>query len=115
MKAKLDEGDDEGSGDDENSGDDEEEDSSDGSDIELVSGKVKPKVKPVASAVRKGHPNVAASHGAQKNLKRKLQVIEEESSDDETGESVCCIRILCWILKLIDRSLRHDIRDQRQS
>ena len=105
MKAKLEEGDDE------RSGDNEEEDSSDGSNIELVGGKV----KPVASAVRKGHPNVAASHGAQKNLKRKLQVIEEESSDDETGESVCCIRILCWILKLIDRSLRHDIRDQRQS
>ena len=100
MKAKLDEGDNEDSGDNENSGDDEnsgdeEEDSSDGSDIELVVGKV----KHVASAGRKGHPNVAASHGVQK--KRKLQDIEEESSDDEIGESVCCIRFLCWILKFL--------------
>jgi hypothetical protein len=91
---ELVEGSDKGSGDDQDSspsGDSDNEDSGDGSDsdIELIEGKV----KPVALATRKGLPKVAASDGAQR--KRKLQVIEEESSDDESGESIYCIRFLC--------------------
>ena len=64
------------------------------SPIELVDGRI----KTATLVTEKELPKVAA----QNLKKRKLQVIEEESSDEETGESICCgIRFVCWILKLI--------------
>ena len=97
-----DSGNNEGSGNDEDSGNADSEDSGDESDIELVDGMI----KTATSATQKELPKVAA----QNLKKRKLQVIEKESSDEETGESICCgIRFVCWILKLIGRNLRHDI------
>lgn len=84
-------GDDEDSGDsdDKGSGDSDDKDSGDGSDseIELIDGEIK-----LTSATQKG--KVAASHGAQRKQKLPMQVIDEESSDDESGESVYCIRFL---------------------